>query len=40
MKDVLGEHIHSYFLKKKREEWRRFSSAVTEWELNHYLANS
>ena len=40
MKDALGEHIHSYFLKKKREEWRRFSSAVTEWELDHYLANS
>lgn len=40
MKDALGEHIHAYFLKKKRAEWRRFSSTVTEWELKHYLANS
>lgn len=40
MKEALGEHIHAYFLKKKREEWRRFASSVTEWELKHYLANS
>lgn len=40
MKDALGEHIHGFFLKKKRDEWRRFSSTVTEWEVEHYLANS
>ena len=40
MKDALGEHIHSFFLKKKRAEWERFNSTVTEWELRHYLANS
>lgn len=40
MKDALGEHIHSFFLKKKRDEWRKFESTITEWEIKHYLANS
>lgn len=40
MKDVLGEHIHSFFLKKKRDEWHKFESTITEWEIKHYLANS
>ena len=40
MKDALGEHIHSFFLKKKREEWRRYESTISEWEIDHYLANS
>ncbi|MBY4797274.1 glutamine synthetase family protein [Collinsella sp. AGMB00827] len=40
MRDALGEHIHSYFLKKKREEWRRYASTVSDWEIRHYLANS
>lgn len=40
MKDSLGEHIHSFFLKKKRDEWHKFESTITEWEIKHYLANS
>lgn len=40
MKDALGEHIHSFFLKKKRDEWHKFESTITEWEIEHYLANS
>ena len=40
MKDALGEHIHSFFLKKKRDEWHKFESTITEWESKHYLANS
>lgn len=40
MKDALGEHIHSFFLKKKRAEWHKFESTITEWEIKHYLANS
>ena len=40
MKEALGEHIHAFFLKKKRAEWDRFNATVTEWELRHYLANS
>lgn len=40
MKDALGEHIHSFFLKKKRDEWHKFESTITKWEIKHYLANS
>lgn len=40
MKDALGEHIHSFFLKKKRAECHKFESTITEWEIKHYLANS
>lgn len=40
MQDALGEHIHSFFLKKKRDEWHKFESTITEWEIKHYLANS
>ncbi len=40
MKAALGEHIHSFFLKKKRDEWHKFESTITEWEIKHYLANS
>lgn len=40
MKDALGEHIYSFFLKKKRDEWHKFESTITEWEIKHYLANS
>lgn len=40
MKDALGEHIHSFFLKKKRDERHKFESTITEWEIKHYLANS
>ena len=40
MREALGEHIHGFFLKKKRAEWDRFSSTITEWEIKHYLANS
>ena len=38
--DALGEHIHTFFLAKKRDEWNKFASTVTEWEVRHYLANS
>lgn len=40
MKDTLGEHIHSFFLKKKRDEWHKYESTITQWEIKHYLANS
>lgn len=40
MREALGEHIHSYFLAKKRDEWNRYASTITEWEIRHYLANS
>ena len=40
MRDALGEHIHSFFLRKKRAEWEKYTSIVTEWEVQQYLASS
>ena len=40
MRETLGEHIHSFFLRKKRSEWEKFNAAVTDWEVKRYLANS
>ena len=37
MKDVLGDHIHSFYLQKKREEWAEYSADVSQWELDRYL---
>lgn len=39
MKDVLGEHIYSFYLQKKREEWAEYNADVSKWELDHYLGN-
>ena len=40
MKDALGEHIHSFFLTKKRLEWKKYASFVSQWEVDRYLSNS
>ena len=38
MKEVLGEHIHSFLVEAKRAEWNAFQSQVTDWELKRYLS--
>lgn len=37
MREVLGEHIHSYLVKEKRREWNEFQASVSPWELDRYL---
>ncbi len=37
MKDVLGEHIHTFFVENKKAEWADYVSSVTQWELDKYL---
>jgi glutamine synthetase len=38
MKEVLGDHIHSFYVKNKRAEWDEYRMQVTEWELDKYLS--
>jgi glutamine synthetase len=38
MREILGEHIHSYFVQNKRAEWAEYGSYVSDWELNRYLS--
>lgn len=37
IKNVLGEHVASNYIKAKKAEWLSYRSQVTEWEINQYL---
>jgi glutamine synthetase len=37
MKEALGDHIYSKFIKLKSKEWDDFRTCVTEWEINRYI---
>jgi glutamine synthetase len=37
MKDILGEHIHEYFVRNKKAEWSGYQTYVSQWELDKYL---
>jgi len=38
MKEILGEHIHSFYAENKKAEWASYIKSVSEWELNQYLS--
>ncbi|MDY0341549.1 MAG: glutamine synthetase family protein [Coriobacteriia bacterium] len=38
MRDVLGEHIHSFFVANKKAEWSEYVATVTAWEQDKYLS--
>ena len=35
--DAVGEGVAGYFATVKREEFFAYHSAVTPWEIDHYL---
>lgn len=37
IKEVLGRHTFEKYISAKKEEWNRYRSQVTEWEINEYL---
>ena len=37
VKETFGEEILKRYLEIKREEWDSFRTAVTDWEVDHYL---
>ena len=37
IKEVLGEHTFAKYISAKKDEWHRYRSQVTEWEINEYL---
>jgi glutamine synthetase len=37
MRSILGDHIHSYFVANKREEWAEYRATVSQWEIEKYL---
>lgn len=38
MREVLGEHIHSFYVENKKAEWASFIQSVSQWELKKYLS--
>lgn len=38
MREVLGDHVHSYLVDAKRAEWDAYQKQVSPWELDRYLA--
>ena len=38
MREVLGEHIHAFFVANKKAEWNEYVAQVSEWELDKYLS--
>ena len=39
IKDVLGAHTYTKYIAGKKEEWNRYRSQVTDWEIGAYLNN-
>ncbi|WP_411678160.1 type I glutamate--ammonia ligase [Caproicibacter sp.] len=37
VKEVLGDLVFHKYVEAKEEEWRQYSTSVTEWELRRYL---
>ena len=37
LRDVLGEHVHEFLIRNKREEWDAYKAYVTPYELERYL---
>ena len=36
--ETLGEHVFEWFLRNKRAEWADYTTQVTQFELDRYLA--
>ncbi len=37
LKDALGEFIYEAFMRAKKEEWKEYTTRVTDWEVERYL---
>jgi glutamine synthetase len=37
LRDALGDHVHEFLIRNKREEWDSYKSYVTPYELERYL---
>ncbi len=37
LREALGEHVHEYLIRNKREEWDTFKAYVSPFELERYL---
>ncbi len=38
MKEILGDHIHRFFVENKKAEWDEYKAYVSKWEQDKYLS--
>ncbi|MHB1340910.1 MAG: glutamine synthetase family protein [Coriobacteriia bacterium] len=38
MKEILGDHIHEFYVENKKAEWADYIMNVSQWELDRYLS--
>ncbi|NOQ45794.1 MAG: type I glutamate--ammonia ligase, partial [Desulfobulbaceae bacterium] len=38
-RETLGEHIFTKYVAGKEKEWDCYRTAVTDWEIENYIAN-
>lgn len=37
VREVLGEHIFTKYLAGKKQEWKNYTTRITQWEIDEYL---
>ena len=37
LREALGEHVHEFLIRNKRQEWDGYKSYVTQYEIERYL---
>ena len=37
LRDALGEHVHEFLIRNKRQEWDGYKAYVTPYETDRYL---
>lgn len=40
MREVLGDHIHAFYVENKKAEWADYIKNVSQWELDRYLSTT
>ena len=37
IRKALGDHVFDKYIEAKRQEWREYSTRVSQWEIERYL---
>lgn len=39
IREAIGEHVYKKYIKAKMKEWEKYSTRVSQWEIEEYLGN-
>ena len=37
IREVLGDHVYTKYVEAKRQEWKEYTTRVSQWEIERYL---